>query len=283
MDQLKFRNWLRKNTNLKEGSIRLYSRTIAHYLEKYEEVRLESVNEFVSESFRHKRSYYMKFAFFHYLRFIKKENLYKKIVPVKLRPRKKFGKYLKESLIRKIIINIRKDKFQDIAMLQYATGARAREIITLREENIDFDFSEEVIRIRLEGKGGRERVTFLSQKLKGYLEKYLQGKGGYLFLPASMNLASEEELETAINTQRTYFYNQLRESAHSLGLEGFGTHDFRRNVAEIVRKKHKDPFLVKKILGHANINTTLRYFSDSPEDVEQAITSHQKGGVFHEP
>jgi len=282
MDQLKYESWLRNNTNLREGSIRLYARTISAFHDQYDQLSVENINDYVAKSFRSKHSFYVKYAFRQYLIYIKKPGLYKQIIPVKMGPRKKFGKYLKESLIRKIILNIKKEKYKDIALLQYATGARAREIITLKEENIDLLFSPDVIRIRLEGKGGKERVTFLSQKLRIYVEKYLKGQGGFLFLPAELNNADDQELETTINTQRTYFYNSLKVSAQSLGLDSFGTHDFRRNVAELIRKKHKDPFLVKKVLGHASINTTLRYFSDSPEDVEAAITTHQEEDLTHD-
>lgn len=275
IDTEDFREWLRANTNLLEGSINLYVRTIRSFLDKYPEINLDNINDFVSKSFRQSHSYYVKYSFRPFLQYMDQEDLYKKIVPVKMKPRKKLGKYLPEEMIRQIIQNIRKQEMQDIATLQYATGARARGIITLKEENIDKDFDENVIRLRLEEKGGKESMTFLDRRYGIVLDKYMRGSPGYLFLPGRLVHAEEPELERAINTKRTYFYNKLRESAMELGHDHFGTHDFRRNVVEILKKKGTPLPIIQKVLGHSNIRTTLRYFDDNPEQIQDTIIGHQ--------
>lgn len=272
----KYMDWLRYNTDLSESSIALYARTARRFFEEGHDTSIDSINKFISDSFRKNRSYYVKYTFKPLLRFLKKSTkLYRLLMPVKIRPRKRMGKYYPERIIRKIILNMKKDIHRDQAMLQHATGARAREIITLREENVDFDYDVAAVRIRLIGKGGKDRVTFLAKEFAYILQKYCKNQPGYIFLSKDLD-NDQEQLERTINTSRSYLYQSLRNSALSLGLKGFGTHDFRRNVAERIRKINKDPYVVKKALGHAKIETTLRYFDESPEDVQDAILSMQR-------
>ena len=192
---------------------------------------------------------------------------------MKVKPQKKFGHYQPDHVVQKIILNIKDDEYKDIALLMYSTGARAREIITLKEENIDFDYKDKIIRLRLIGKGQKQRFTYTNSKLKNILEKYCSGKAGYLFIH---NSDDNQELEKLINNKRTYLYNRLFESSDNLGFGHFGTHDFRRNVAQKIRRNTNDIFLVKKILGHVNINTTMRYFDQFDPEIENSIIKHQK-------
>ena len=139
MDLDNFVTWLRDNTDLSESSIQLYGRTIKSYLNEYPEISIENLNKYITHSFRDSSSLYVKYALKHYLNFIGKSYLYSQLVNVKLKPRKKLGIYLPKDHIIKIIKNITREEFLDIAWLQYATAARAREIITLKEENIDLN------------------------------------------------------------------------------------------------------------------------------------------------
>jgi len=271
----KYEQWLRKNTKLAEGTIRLYGRTAQYYLKHYRRISTESLNKFVSRGFRDVHANYLKFAMRYFLRYAKKSELYMTIVAVKEQPRKKTGRYVSDSIIRKIIMNIKDPMYQDIALLQWATGARAREILTLRAENITKDHDSKNIKLRLIGKGGRERPSFLQNKYKYALKKYVRASAGFLFMEELYALESDRVVNRKIDTMRTKYYEQLRASAQSLGLPGFGTHDFRRNVAERIRREFKDPYTVKRVLGHQNINTTLKYFDEAGDDVQEAIISHQ--------
>lgn len=273
-----FREWLRDNTNLSEGTIKLYVRTINHYFKLNSSLKIEHINRFITQSFRDKSSLYVKYAFKQYLDYVKKPNLYNHLVAIKQKARKKMGTYIPESMLRKLILNISREEYMDMASLQYATGARAREIITLKEENIDLEFEENVIRIILLGKGGKERPAFLDKRYAQLLKKYMKGQAGYLFLPDLAEHTDDDALDRFVNTKRTYYYDAIKKSSTSLGLANFGTHDFRRNVVEILKRKGVHIKTIQKLLGHISINTTARYFNESPEDVKQAALQHQTEG-----
>ena len=272
LEEHKLITWLNNNTNLATSSIKLYVRTIRKFC-KHNDLTQDNLNSYIANSFREVRSYYVVYALKYFLRYSKKEKYIKNLLKPKRRPRKKQGIYLPKNLIKKIILNIKNDIYSDMAMLQYTTAARAREIITLKEENIDMN--GDVIRIRFEGKGGKERVSFISGEFKNIINKYTRGRGGYIFFGDHIESLSKEDLEIVINNERTYYYNALKESALSLGLKGFGTHDFRRNVAESLRRNKADLRTIQKVLGHTSINTTAMYFDDNPEDVKDLIVQHQ--------
>lgn len=288
-----FREWMKANTSLSIGSINLYTRTIRQFIREHEKINLSSLNEFISNSFRKSRSYYAKYAFKPFLEYLGYPKdaegtplLFKEIVRVKQKPRKKLGKYLPQDMIVKLIASIPDAKYRDMAALQFDTGARAREIITLREENIDIDFQPDAIRIKLEPKGssmsGKETISFLRRDRESIIKKYMAGKPGFLFLPANLMYDEDEEIERVIQTERTYYYNNVRKGANAIGLDKFGTHDFRRNVAEILKRNKVHPRTIQKVLNHSSLNTTMKYWSESPEDVQDAITQHQDGGSHND-
>jgi integrase len=277
-DMNRFQEYLEKNTNLAQSSIILYIRCIKGYLFKYNNsILIEDFNDYISQGYRFGNNTYIRYAVKHYLDYINKPKLIKDLFKTKRKPRKKFGKYLSEEKIRSIIDNISNPLYQDIALLQFQTGSRAREIITLREENLDFDFKPGIIRIRIIGKGSKERIVYLSEDFKEILEKYLFFSDGYLFLDRELKSKDINAIEKAIHNLRTYYYIYLKKAAKKIGINNFSTHDFRRNVAQMLSSKNVNIRTIQKILGHADISTTAKYFDENVADVEKALIEHQRG------
>jgi len=277
----KFTDYLRINTDIAESSIRLYARTINRFLFVYNEATIENMNEFISDSFRRSRSNYVKYSFKYYLNFKhpkkKAKAIYDNLVKVKNRSKKRLGNYHSQETVLKIIDNISREKYRDMCKLQYALGARAREIITLRAEYIEYYYKDDKIRLTIIGKGDKERTLYLKSSYRPTLKKYQKAETGFLFLDSRYNYADEPELEVAINTMRQYMYEALNNSVEGLGLPHFGTHDLRRNLAEQIYKKTKDIYLIKEILGHSKIDTTEEYFDKMKVKKEEALAEHQKG------
>lgn len=278
MDLEDFREYLQINTDLRPSSINLYVRTIRNYLKLYDdEIKIDYINQYISDKFRKSYSFYVVYAFQHFLDWQKKPKLKKKLTRGKPKPRKKGGNYLPDNMIRDIIKAIDTEKYRDIAALQYGTGARAIGIITLKEEKIDFEFSPEVIRFKVREKGEKENVKFvIRENYEKILEKYCKGKGGYLFLSEHLALADEEDIEKAVRNEYTYYYQAIRQAAKKFSVE-FSTHDLRRNFAERLKKNKVHPDTARKALGHSRITTTMLYFDESDEDTESSMIEHQRG------
>lgn len=269
-----FEEYLRTNTLLSENSILLYVRTMKHFFNQFPKPTPEYLNLFITKGFRNARSYYFKPAVKKYLKFIGQEEIYEQLTPVKVKSRKKFGTYLSEEEIIGIINRIEKPKFRDIAMLQFKLGARAMEILTIKEENIDF--SGESIRIKIVGKGDKSRVVFLSKQYENLLTKYKTEKNkGYLFFDKEWETLPPKEQIIKFNGLRTnQYYPQLKNVYSTLG-----THDLRRNFAEILRSEGNDLMIIKQALGHSSIQTTEKYFNENPERLKEAMMTFQEGKI----
>jgi len=282
LDSEEYKEWLRRNTKLSENSLSLYARTSIAYFREYSELTLENINAYVSKSFRKSNSNYVKYSFRPLLEYMGFElddkgvpKIYRRVVQVRQKPRKKHGTYLPAKMIRQIISKIAKEEIRDIATLQYATGARAFEIIELREENLDWGYKPGIIRIYLGVKGGKEGVTFLDKATyEPLLQKYCSGKPGFLFLPDTLAY-DEEELKRAVSTKRSYLYEEMKKIIRHMGIERLGTHDLRRNTSEDLRRSGADLRTIQKALNHSSINTTMKYFSDDRQDVSDAVVRHQ--------
>lgn len=272
-----FKDWLIDNTSLAVGSILSYERTIRKYFKEHDHLTVGNINNFISKGFREKRSYYIKYAFKYFLEYTGDDNLYNKLVSVKTKPRKSHGTYLPANIIRNIIKGIKNEMYRDIADIQFSVGARACEILTIKEEHIEQvdDAGTPSIRIWIHGKGKQERVIFLNISKKPLLQKYMRGKPGYLFIDV-MDSNDEFEINRVLNNHRTYYYNELKKSAKDHGVEKLGTHDHRRNVAEMLRQNGIDMETIKETLGHRSIATTEKYFKNNPENVRDAMLGHQE-------
>lgn len=268
-----FEEYLRKHTVLGEGSIGVYIRALNSFFSKYDTPTIENLNSFIMKSSRNARSYHVKSAIRQYLKYVGREEDFKKMIPIKIKSREKMGKFLTEPEIIFIINNIPKEKFRDIALLQFRLGARAMEILTLKEENVDY--SGEQMRIKLVGKGDKSRVVFLSKQFESVLTKYrTDSKRGYLFFDKEWEELSPKESLAKFNGMRSnQYYVQLKKASE------LGTHDLRRNFAEILRTKGNDLLVIKQTLGHASLQTTEKYFNENPERVKEAMIKFQEGGI----
>jgi integrase len=272
-----FKDWLIDNTGLAVGSILSYDRTIRKFFQEHDHLTVGNINNFIAKRFREKRTYYVKYAFKYFLQYAGDDDIYNKLVSVKTKPRKSHGTYLPASIIRNIIKGIRHEMYRDIADIQFSVGARACEILSIKEEHIEQidDSGQPVIRIWIHGKGKQERVIFLNINKKPTLQKYMRGRPGYIFIEV-MDLNDEFEINRVLNNHRTYYYNELMKSAKEHGIDKLGTHDHRRNVAEMLRQNGTDMETIKETLGHKSIATTEKYFKNNPEAVREAMLGHQE-------
>lgn len=267
-----FEQYLYKNTTLLPSTIQIYVRTIKQYLAEYQKPDKESINSYVVANTRRSHSFYKKYAFKWYCKFIKRNSWYDQVRPVRVRPRKKFGKFIESDKIKQIIEKISDKKYRDIATLMFVTGTRAKEIISLERENVDLDYKPHLIRIKIIGKGDKEGVTFVKQDLRQLLESYSTPTNKYLFLKDfAQFIEKEADFIRVVNNERTNLYRKLREAASSLGISKFGTHDFRRNWANRMRKRGKSLHTIQKGLRHGDPSTTIRYFDEAPEEIEKLI------------
>lgn len=252
-----FLNYLRTQTSLNERSIKFYYWVIKNFLAKYKEPTIENINARIREYPA------TKFAFYHYLRFLGRENDYNKLIKTKPKPKEKKGVYLQKEILMKIISSIPDEKYRMVALLQYLTGARVAEILKLKKE--DFDPQQDMLKIKLVTKGNYERIVFVPQEYKDLIMNFVKNsKFDYPFLKGDFN----KPLAKLVYNNYIYYYTALKKAASDLGYENFATHDFRRNFIDRVLDVTSDIRIARALIGHARAETTLRYISQKSSEEE---------------
>ena len=142
----------------------------------------------------------------------------------------------------------------------YATGLRAKEVVSVRIQ--DIDRSRMLIHV-VNGKGGKQRFVMLSPILLGILRAYWKierpcqwlfpGQGGMKPLdPCALNVACKAAVEASGLRKRA--------TVHSLR-HAFATHLLEQGT---------DIRIIQALLGHSQISTTARYVNVSTSTIAAA-------------
>ena len=154
---------------------------------------------------------------------------------------------------------------RDRAMIDFllSTGIRVGELVRLNIDDIDFSERECVVY----GKGDKERKAYFDAKTKIHLMNYIESRtdnNSALFV--SLNQPHSRLTESGVELR-------LREMGKKSGVEKVHPHKFRRTMATRAIEKGMPIEQVQKILGHEQIDTTLRYAMVNQNNVK---LSHRK-------
>lgn len=148
------------------------------------------------------------------------------------------------------------DFLKPIVTVALQTGMRKGEILNLQWSNIDFEYG--FIEL-LKTKSGKARKIPISDKLWQVLNKQNR-KNKYVFINPETGLPYVDIKKS---------FNKAREEA---GIRDFRFHDLRHTVATRLVEKGIDLLVVMDILGHTNIETTMRYAHPIPKRKSEAIS-----------
>jgi len=140
-----------------------------------------------------------------------------------------------------------------LAML-IATGMRRAELCALRTSDVDLQSGK----LRIIGKGDKERTAYLRNGALRYLRDWLAVRGdepGPIF--CRINKAGRIFPERALST--TAMHKIITKRAAEAGLRDITPHDFRRTYAGELLDAGQDIATVAALLGHASVETTARY------------------------
>lgn len=153
--------------------------------------------------------------------------------------------------IRKYVTDVR-----DTAIIEmlYSTGCRITELVTLNRDDIDFQSKE----VMLFGKGAKHRVSFLNARAELSLKNYLKirtDNNPALFVSSK---APHERLK------KFGIEKFIREMNNNISLTTYVTpHIFRHTTATMALNRGMNVVDVSKILGHAKLETTMEYITNS--------------------
>ncbi len=151
----------------------------------------------------------------------------------------------------KIINNENNTKHKCWLLLGYCSGLRVSEIASIKIQ----DIQSNIHKLKVYGKGRKERYTILPDITIKYLRKYykeqnLTKKKGFLF----EGLSNKEH----INCKSITNYFTSLKNKYNLPNE-VTTHTLRHSFASNFIKSGGDPFILKSLLGHKTMTTTSMY------------------------
>ena len=154
---------------------------------------------------------------------------------------------------------------RDLAIVDmlYSTGIRVGELVKLDKTDINFHERECIVY----GKGDKERRVYFDAKTKLHLKKYLSERND-----------SSKALFVTLNKphkrlQISGVEIRIRELGRKLGYENIHPHKFRRTMATRAIDKGMPIEQVQQLLGHQQIDTTMKYAMVNQNNVKN---SHKK-------
>lgn len=207
--------------------------------------------------------------------------------------RAKRGKRLPVVLARETVTRLLSqidDPYQLICWLMYGTGLRLYEALTLRVKDIDFDQNQIIVRA---GKGNKDRVTVLPQRLgeplrhqlhksRGYYEEDRRNAAPGVYLPYALerkypragtewpwqwvfpaNHHSKDPRSGIVRRHHIYekgISRAIKKAAHRLSLStNISSHTLRHCFATHLLEDGYDIRTVQELLGHKDVKTTMIY------------------------
>lgn len=154
---------------------------------------------------------------------------------------------------------------RDLAIIDllYSTGIRVGELVNLDRKDIDFEERQCVVY----GKGNKERQVYFDARTKLHLLNYLESRtdnNNALFV--TLDNPHERLKISGVEIR-------LRELGRKLEIERVHPHKLRRSMATKAIDKGMPIEQVQKLLGHQQIDTTMRYAMVSQNNVK---ISHRK-------
>jgi integrase/recombinase XerD len=149
---------------------------------------------------------------------------------------------------------------RDVALVEllYATGGRVSEIISVKISDISKLGENEILAIRLQGKGGKERIVPVGKFAQQSLDQYLvrlrptllkERRNEALFLNARGTKLSRQSAWSIIDA-----------AAKRAGLlEHVTPHSLRHSFATHLLDGGADIRVVQELLGHSSVTTTQIY------------------------
>ncbi len=173
-------------------------------------------------------------------------------------------------------------KHRIILMTVYAAGLRLGEVINLKVKDID---SKRMTIFVRDGKGNKDRYTILSETLLKELKHYYA-----IYRPTDWLFYSTDKKKSMCRDTVSRIYKNAKTKAGIT--KGAGIHTLRHCFATHLVEDHADIRTVQKLMGHAQVSTTMIYLhvtrvlwdqTRSPLDgLMEAMASAKPAGPFYQ-
>jgi integrase/recombinase XerD len=193
-----------------------------------------------------------------YLKILKKEDpSIEEIISNLPNPKreKKLPEVLSKEEIHKMIKVTTNPIHRTIIQLGYASGLRVSETVNLKWSDLDFDRG--IIHIK-QSKGKKDRIVMLADKVKQSLNN-LENSGEYIFKTNRGTKYTIRTIQKILESASKKANIQKKTTPHTL------RHSFATHLLE----NGTDIRLIKELLGHSDLKTTLIYTKVSNREISK--------------
>jgi integrase/recombinase XerD len=193
------------------------------------------------------------------------------------------ARVLNEKEIRKVLLYIANHKHASrnrcLFLFTHLVGTRVGETSKLRICDVlasDGEIRDEVRLSAEQTKGDRGRTLYISDRMKDELRRYLRSRFNVTDIAVVTYTDTSRALfPTQKQADRGFTPSTLAQYFHylykSCGLDGASSHSGRRYFATSLSEKAVSPKTLQHLLGHAQIQTTMRYIEVTPSHMKAAV------------
>ena len=179
------------------------------------------------------------------------------------RPRKEFKLPVvaSEEEIVRMLVATNNLKHQCIIGMLYSAGLRRGELTALRIADVDFDRYQVIVR---GGKGKKDRISLLSERMAIALRKYIKEYQPTYWLFEGSDRKQYSGVSIGVI---------VREAAKKAGIrKAISPHVLRHSFATHLMDKGTDTRYIQELLGHASLKTTAIYAHVSKKDLNKIVS-----------
>lgn len=157
--------------------------------------------------------------------------------------------------VKRIIQATGNIKHRTLLITIYGAGLRVSEVVNLRMNDIDGE--RKTLHIRC-GKGGKDRYVILSPVVYQALKAYWRACRFEDFI-----FPNPQDFHKPLSSASAAKIFKTAKAIAEIKKDG-GIHSFRHAFATHLLESGADIFAIKELLGHASINSTVRYLAFVP-------------------
>ncbi len=185
--------------------------------------------------------------------------------PVARAERKKTGNRLPRPMtskqVKSVFSNLSGLRERTLFSLLYRSGLRIQEALSLDIEDVNFPSAT----FRVIGKGDDERAGYLSEETRPLLRRYLRGRGK----PKEGPLFASRQGRLSYGTARLMF-NKAASGLKNPDGSGVTIHQLRHSFGS-ERAGKMDALVLRDLMGHTSLRTTLQYAKVNPDRTRLAF------------
>jgi len=165
----------------------------------------------------------------------------------------------------------------------YYCGLRAKELTSMKMEQIEYDLEDDPIRLKVIGKRGKERYVAIAEPVRKDLRKWITHRQSLRdwnyardYKVRAEYICSEYLFPSIKGEEITYtaIEKTVKQACKKAGIEKKITpHKLRHTCATNLVRRGMPLIHIAKFLGHEDIKTTQIYAHIESEDVEKALHS----------